>query len=148
MDNEIFIKDTYLSELSAYGCDVTLHEPPEADKATRTYYRGELTYNGLSYPCRLILFKSSDTGNMQLVSVDAAGCAPLLALIEMHKESHRFPLMIRTIIRWMYYLMLPALCAIWYWNFFHLRFGSCIIGFVLMIFVRLLYVVARDTLGK
>lgn len=148
MDDKIYIKDTYLSELSAYGCDVTLHEPPELVDPTRIYYNGELTYNGLSYPCSLIQFRSSSSGNMRLVYVDAVGCAPLLALIEAHKKSHWFPLMIRTIIRWLYYLMLPALCVVFYWNLFHLRFVSCVIGFVLMMLVRLMHVIARDTLGK
>lgn len=140
---EVKLHDTYFSEIEKDGCEIMLDEPPIGSGFTRSYHSGCIRYLDSIYRAKLVKF---DSGNIQILSILADEPAPLLSLIEAHKKKHRFPLALRTLCRYVYYLASPLIGIMCFWFFLHGMWGGFFKGFLMMTVLRFFYTEGRNYL--
>lgn len=133
--------DVFLTDITPLGCVAALEQPATERFFTRSYHNGTLQYGEHSLCAEFIDFYS---GNMQVLSISGEGSRMLYDAIMKQKHQRRFVLWIRTLARYVYMMMCPVIGTISFFCLFSGQWLKVLLGFIMLVAVRLIYVGARN----
>lgn len=146
MDNRMkknVLYDTYLSDVSPLGGVLILKEEGKKEYFSRTYQKGELCYEGHSFPADCISFGS---GNIQITALygDENEIRPFLNKLYERQYGRRVPLMFRKFFQYLYILSSLGIGFLTFLCLCRGQFGKFLLGFVILFILRLVYSESRN----
>lgn len=137
------LEDTYLTELTGFGCAAILEEPATSVYYTRSYHNGTLQYGEHSLQAKFINYFS---GNMKVLSIQGEGAQELLGRLSERKKRHAIPLMLRMLMCYIYCLASPLMGTITLFLLLTTNWIGALKGCGVILILRFLYVMTRNHL--
>jgi hypothetical protein len=141
MNTSYQLMDVFITDLTPLGCSLVLDGDPDMSFPSREYGKGFVVFEGTMLPAEVISFVS---GNAQIRSISGEKAQELYQLILARQQKRRFPLALRKLNEYLFYMLFFSIGTLSFVELCHLRFRNYLFGFLLLMVVRVTYTLSRN----